>query len=108
MNYESRLWLCELNAERTRLQQSDSSIKLTDYELLDGYDISPQTFLPENQRPSIVTLNVQDARGAIPAELHGKYDVLHVRCITPGVYDGDPSPIIRHCWDLLREYLSPD
>lgn len=95
-----RVWLCELNAERKRLQRSESTLR--DYQVLDGFDISAESFLPENQRPSKIVLRTQDAKENPPADMQEKYDVVHVRLVVAVVSDGDPSRIVKHCYDLLR------
>ncbi|KAJ2976261.1 hypothetical protein NQ176_g5053 [Zarea fungicola] len=69
---------------------------------LDGYDLSSSQFPHKSILPHNVTFSILDAFGDVPAELVGKYDVVHMRfwcCIVKG---NDPTKLIRHAAALLK------
>lgn len=66
-------WLRDLAAELPQDSQ------------LDGYDIHTSNFLEPSQLPPNVTLAQGDVCNPLPDELHGKYDLVHVRFIMCGV-----------------------
>ncbi|PYI00580.1 hypothetical protein BO78DRAFT_438213 [Aspergillus sclerotiicarbonarius CBS 121057] len=71
---------------------------------LDGFDIDltqapPPQWLPEN-----ITLREWDALTPVPADLHGRYDIVHVRLAVLFLSgrDVDPAPFIRNLYSLLK------
>lgn len=65
---------------------------------LDGYDISPAMFLPNEN----VKLSVANAKEPLPLELHGCYDVVHIRYIVAGMEPDDWEPVLRNVLKLLK------
>ncbi|KAJ5623353.1 hypothetical protein N7490_011958 [Penicillium lividum] len=62
---------------------------------MDGYDLSDSQFPHKSFLPTNVSLNILDAFGDVPADLVGKYDVVHLRfwsCIVKG---NDPSRLVQ-------------
>ncbi|MCJ1303443.1 hypothetical protein MMC08_006253 [Hypocenomyce scalaris] len=69
---------------------------------LDGYDISSAQFPPKEWWPKNVNLQTLDALGAVPEELVGKYDVVHVGLLCVVVRNEDPAPVLKHLMALLK------
>ena len=65
---------------------------------LDGYDISPAIFRPGKN----VNLSVANAKEPIPAELHGVYDIVHIRYLAAGMEPDDWEPVLRNMLQLLK------
>ncbi|KAL8723628.1 MAG: hypothetical protein Q9225_000071 [Loekoesia sp. 1 TL-2023] len=65
---------------------------------LDGYDLSPAMFLSDKT----VKLSVADAKEPLPAELHGVYDVVHIRYLIAGMEPDDWEPVLRNMLQLLK------
>lgn len=85
------LWLLDLGSELAETVQ------------LDGYDISESQWPHEKLLPSNISLKKLNSLEAVPKELQGKYDVVHLRfwcCIVKG---NDPRKLIQHALDLLSE-----
>ncbi|KAL2840177.1 S-adenosyl-L-methionine-dependent methyltransferase [Aspergillus pseudoustus] len=70
--------------------------------LLDGFDISDRLFPHSSLLPSNLKLGVMDSFGDVPADLVGKYDVVHLRLWCCVVTGGDPSRLIRSAMGLLK------
>ncbi len=69
---------------------------------LDGFDISLAQCPPAKWLPRNVTLRQWDLFSEPPAELLGRYDVVHVRLVFVVVENDDPRPLIRSLSRLLR------
>jgi len=65
---------------------------------LDGYDISPAMFVSDNN----VTLSVANAKEPLPAELHGVYDVVHIRYLIAGMEPDDWQLVLLNMLQLLK------
>ncbi|OTB15896.1 hypothetical protein K445DRAFT_300691 [Daldinia sp. EC12] len=70
--------------------------------ILDGYDISPKLFPPENRLPPNVSLGVLDMKQPVPKELHGKYDVVHVRLMMAAMLPTEWPFVVKNLSELLR------
>ncbi|KAL8817071.1 MAG: hypothetical protein Q9191_008217, partial [Dirinaria sp. TL-2023a] len=67
---------------------------------LDGYDISSAMFLPDpDNKAKFFTANVKEP---LPAELHGVYDVVHIRFLVAGMEPDDWEPVLRNVLQLLK------
>ena len=88
----SSVWLCDL------------SDHLPASATLDGFDATAAKFPHPESLPANVTLRVLDATQPPPPELRGRYDVVNVRLVLAVVQDADPSPVLRHCMDLLSRF----
>jgi hypothetical protein len=67
-----------------------------------GYDISPDQFLPADSLPSNVTLELGDFKKPIPEELRGKFDLVNVRLIIISMGVGVWEPTLRNILALLK------
>lgn len=88
----ARIWLLDLASQVPPTVQ------------LDGYDLSSDQFPHKSILPSNMTFSTLDAFSDVPAELAGKYDVVHMRfwcCVVKG---NDPSKLIHHAAALLSEF----
>ncbi|KAL8800329.1 MAG: hypothetical protein Q9182_005256 [Xanthomendoza sp. 2 TL-2023] len=65
---------------------------------LDGYDISPEMFAADEK----VNLSVANAKEPLPAELHGVYNVVHIRCLIVGMDPEEWEPVLRNMVQLLK------
>ncbi|KAI4183570.1 MAG: hypothetical protein LQ348_004663 [Seirophora lacunosa] len=65
---------------------------------LDGYDLSPEMFVSDGK----VKLSVADVKKPMPTELHGLYDVLHLRWLIAGMEPDDWEPVLRNLLPLLK------
>ncbi|KAF3059431.1 methyltransferase [Daldinia childiae] len=70
--------------------------------ILDGYDISPRLFPQENTLPPNVSLGILDMKQPAPKELHGKYDVVHVRSLVAAMLPTDWAIVVRNLSELLK------
>ncbi|KAI0157902.1 S-adenosyl-L-methionine-dependent methyltransferase [Hypoxylon sp. FL1284] len=67
---------------------------------LDGYDISASMYpesLPEN-----ISLKVLDMKQPFPEELHGVYDLVHVRMVVAAILPNEWTAIVRNLTKLLK------
>ncbi|KAA6408447.1 MAG: hypothetical protein FRX48_07529 [Lasallia pustulata] len=69
---------------------------------LDGFDSSLEQFPPKGWWPPNVTLEYLDALKPIPQELHGKYDIVHVRLFLFVIQNGDPRPLLDNAMHMLK------
>ncbi len=69
---------------------------------LDGFDISLAQCPPLQWLPRNVSLRQWDLFSEPPAELRGRYDVVHVRLIFVVVQEEDPRPVITNLRLLLK------
>ncbi|KAL3492456.1 S-adenosyl-L-methionine-dependent methyltransferase [Aspergillus germanicus] len=70
--------------------------------LLDGFDISGNLFPYQSLLPDNLKFGVMDSFGEVPADLIGKYDVVHLRLWCCVVTGGDPSKLIQGAMKLLK------
>ncbi|OTB07252.1 hypothetical protein M426DRAFT_8979 [Hypoxylon sp. CI-4A] len=70
--------------------------------ILDGSDISSALFPPQSELPPNVTLTEQDVKKPLPEELHGKYDLVHVRLIVAGMLPDEWSSVVKNLTKLLK------
>ncbi|KAI0384041.1 S-adenosyl-L-methionine-dependent methyltransferase [Hypomontagnella monticulosa] len=70
--------------------------------VLDGFDISPAFFPPPEDLPSNVTLAVLDLKQPFPEEMHGKYDVVHLRLLVAAMLPEEWEPAVRNVLTLLK------
>jgi SAM-dependent methyltransferase len=69
---------------------------------LDGFDIDlANAPLPE-WLPTPITLRQLSIFETVPSELHGKYDVVHLRLLVLVVQNSDPLPIINQAHQMLK------
>ncbi|KAI9707966.1 MAG: hypothetical protein M1820_004385 [Bogoriella megaspora] len=66
-----------------------------------GFDISDAQFPKEALLPSNVFLRTLDIYD-VPSDLHGKFDLIHLRMLGFGVRDSDPIPVLRTLLALLK------
>ncbi|KAL7941077.1 S-adenosyl-L-methionine-dependent methyltransferase [Trichoderma barbatum] len=69
---------------------------------LDGFDISGDQFPHKSALPNNVTLSIMDAFGQVPEELHGKYDVVHMRLWSCIIRSNETDQLIHHVTQLLK------
>ena len=65
---------------------------------LDGYDISPLMFVSEGN----VRFSVADVKKPPPTELHGVYDLVHLRYLIAAMEPDDWEPALRNMLQLLK------
>ncbi|KAL8698797.1 MAG: hypothetical protein Q9224_001690 [Gallowayella concinna] len=70
--------------------------------LIDGFDIHLQQCPPPEWLPFHVTVRQWDIYSAMPPELEGLYDVVHIRLLLLVVRDNDPRPILRNAFRMLK------
>ena len=67
-----------------------------------GLDISLAQAPPREWLPHNVVLRTWDIFDEVPEELLGRFDLVHVRLLVLVVQKGDPRPIIRNLFKLLK------
>jgi SAM-dependent methyltransferase len=88
------VWLTELSSELSRRGISAQ---------LDGYDINPVNFPHSTRLPQSVSLKGLDIlRGALPNELLGTYDIVHVQGFTSLIVNSNVMPLLSTVLALLR------
>ncbi|KAI0185625.1 S-adenosyl-L-methionine-dependent methyltransferase [Xylaria flabelliformis] len=70
--------------------------------ILDGSDISSALYPPKEMLPSNVSLTVLDAKQPLPEDLHGQYDLVHVRLLVAAMLPGDWDTVVRNLCLLLK------
>jgi trans-aconitate methyltransferase len=70
--------------------------------VLDGYDISSALFPEKTALPSNMNLSVLDVKQPVPKQLHGTYDLVHVRLIIAGMLPDDWKVVVRNLSRLLK------
>lgn len=70
--------------------------------IFDGYDISDSQFPPKERLPSNMTFSTCDCKKPFPPELHGLYDVVHVRMLIAVMHESDWAAVARNLLQLLR------
>ena len=74
---------------------------------LDGFDVSSLQFPPKEWLPTNVSLQVLDATKEPPDHLSEKYDVVHLRLFLAVIQNNDPTPVLKHCLQLLSKFARP-
>lgn len=68
-----------------------------------GFDISDSQYPHAAHLPRNIKLEVLDnLQPEPPKELHGTFDIVHLRLWLGGVPDGDPTALLKHATKLLR------
>ena len=83
------IWLAEVAHELPNVQ-------------LDGFDIDLTQAPPKEWLPSNTRLRQWNVFDAIPDDLRGKYDIVHVRLLVLVVENSDPRPVIRNLVQMLK------
>lgn len=68
----------------------------------DGFDISDVQYPSPEALPANVSLTLQDARQAFPADLKGKYDLVHLRLMVLGMEKQDWEVVAANAIQLLK------
>lgn len=86
-------WLLELQEE------------LPESCVLEGWDISNEQFPGRDLLPANVKFGTFDASkvGGVPADLKGKYDIVHLSLLVCVVKGGDPGNFVRNAIDMLSK-----
>jgi hypothetical protein len=69
-----------------------------------GFDISDDQFAPEFLWPENCKFSTSDALAEPPSQLHGQYDIVHIRlfaCVR--TLGDDPSAVMSHAMKLLSK-----
>lgn len=69
---------------------------------LQGFDIQPRQFPAAAYLPPNITLDVRDVLTAIPSDLNGVFDVVHVRAFGSLINDNDTTPLLETARKLLK------
>lgn len=77
-----------------QLQYSDA--------VLEGFDISSELFPPQETLSSNISLGVLDMKQPFPPEMHGKYDLVHVRMLVTAMLPDEWDPTVRNLATLLK------
>jgi SAM-dependent methyltransferase len=88
------VWLTELSSELSRRGISAQ---------LDGYDINPVNFPHATHLPQSVSLKKLDIlREALPSDLLGTYDIVHVQGFTSLIVNSNVTPLLSAVLAFLR------
>jgi len=87
----SRIWLVELSKTLPSTTQ------------LDGFDIDLSQFPPKQWLPANVTMHKLDAFSAVPQDLVGKYDIVHLRLFIVLIKHNNPVPLLRNLISMLSK-----
>lgn len=68
-----------------------------------GFDISDAQYPHPSTLPSNVSLGIWDVHTEPPTEMHGKFDIVHMRALVSVVPEGHPSPVLNRCLKLLSK-----
>ncbi|KAI1148034.1 hypothetical protein F4825DRAFT_435267 [Nemania diffusa] len=69
---------------------------------LEGYDISSDLYPPPAALPQNLTLGELDLKQPFPENMHGKYDLVHVRMLILAMLPEDWEPVVRNLTTLLK------
>ena len=69
---------------------------------IDGFDISLAQAPPSVWMPWNTALHEWDIFNAPPEELHGKYDIVHIRLVGIVIRDSSPLPVLHNAVMLLK------
>jgi hypothetical protein len=89
-------------ATGTAIWLTDISGALPSTAKLDGFDIDLAQCPPKAWLPSNINLRAWNMFEEVPADLVGKYDVVHVRLILLVVQNNDPRAIIENLLKMLK------
>lgn len=67
-----------------------------------GFDISADQFPIPESLPENVSFRIADAMSEPPDELHGQFDIVHLRLFLCVVENNDPLPVLNFCLKLLK------
>lgn len=70
--------------------------------VLEGFDISSELFPAQETLSSNISLGVLDMKQPFPPEMHGKYDLVHVRMLVTAMLPDDWDPTVRNLATLLK------
>lgn len=68
---------------------------------LEGFDISSAQYPHPGWLPDNVHLNILDILRPIPADLRGKFDIVHVGLVVLVVENGNPSALLENLLTML-------
>lgn len=80
----------------------DLSTSLPPESQLDGFDFDTSKFLDQSLLPSNVKLAFADALKPFPEDMHGKYDLIHVRLFMYALKVGQWEEVAANLRPLLR------
>ncbi|KAJ8127035.1 hypothetical protein O1611_g6602 [Lasiodiplodia mahajangana] len=86
---------------RTGIWLTDMSTGLPDSVQLDGLDISLEDVSPEARMQPNVTFRQWDIRQAVPDDLVGQYDIVHIHFFTFELRKREIPHILENLWNLL-------
>lgn len=69
---------------------------------LEGFDISSELFPAQDTLPSKISLGVLDMKQPFPIEMHGKYDLVHVRMLVTAMLPDEWDRTVRNLAGLLK------
>ncbi|MDI1490453.1 MAG: hypothetical protein OHK93_001656 [Ramalina farinacea] len=69
---------------------------------LEGFDISSAQYPHPRLLPDNVHLNILDILRPIPADLRGKFDIVHVGLVVLVVENGNPSALLENLLTMLK------
>ncbi|KAI0397484.1 S-adenosyl-L-methionine-dependent methyltransferase [Xylariaceae sp. FL0594] len=69
---------------------------------LHGYDISADLYPEPQTLPSNMRLSTLDVKAPIPPELHGAYDLVHVRLLAAAMLPAEWAIVVRNVSRLLK------
>ncbi|KAH9885063.1 S-adenosyl-L-methionine-dependent methyltransferase [Xylariomycetidae sp. FL2044] len=91
------VWLTDVHTHLTAKHPNVSLARL------DGFDINPTHFPHAAHLPSNVSLQQLDIlSGSFPADLHGTYDVVHIRAFGSVMTTSELSPVLAVAMKLLK------
>lgn len=67
-----------------------------------GFDITDAQFPAPNALPNNIKFQVADLFKPLPSELHGKYDVVHIRYLNVAMTPKDWEPVTRNVTAMLK------
>lgn len=70
--------------------------------VLQGFDLSSAAFLPPDQLPDNVKLEVLDIKQPPPLHLHGQYDIVFLRFLNIGMLPSDWPQVAKTVHTLLK------
>jgi len=68
---------------------------------LHGFDVSPSQYPVLECLPANVSLDVLDAFDVLPPELHGEFDIVHIRAFAAVVKGGNAGPLAKNLVQLM-------
>jgi hypothetical protein len=101
---DSSVWLLEL----AKSQKSSIDISTPSHRGFHGYDISDMQFPRDSDLPEGLTdfkFTRHDCLQPFPKEVHGKYDIVHVRLLVQALKESEYSIVVRNLYELLRMFF---